>query len=140
MNSRRFPSLFVMLTSAICDTSGMVPVSGFDLATVCDDDLIPGTKASELLQEAISEFQREAFAVASVALDFDGTARSGPFFSALPRFGEADFPMILLWRGSGGATFMASTHRIPEIHPIDAEFAGHDKNGRIVYFEDGLPE
>src|SRR3546814_10207332 len=88
MSFRRFPSLFVMMTTTICDTSGMIPVGGLDLASVCDDDLIPGTKASDLLKEAITECQREAFAIASAELDFDGTLRSGPFFSVLPRFDE----------------------------------------------------
>src|SRR3546814_8982921 len=60
MSFRRFPSLFVMMTTTICDTSGMIPVGGLDLASVCDDDLIPGTKASDLLKEAITECQREA--------------------------------------------------------------------------------
>src|SRR3546814_4241296 len=76
MSFRRFPSLFVMMTTTICDTSGMIPVGGLDLASVCDDDLIPGTKASDLLKEAITECQREAFAIASAELDFDGTLRS----------------------------------------------------------------
>src|SRR3546814_3282113 len=100
MSFRRFPSLFVMMTTTICDTSGMIPVGGLDLASVCDDDLIPGTKASDLLKEAITECQREAFAIASAELAFDGTLRSGPFFPVLPRFDEAGYSIILVWRGS----------------------------------------
>src|SRR3546814_2890390 len=99
------------MTTTIVDTSGMSPVGGLDLASVCDDDLIPGTKASDLLKEAITECQREAFAIASAELDFDGTLRSGPFFSVLPRLDEAGYSIILVWRGSRNTTFMASTRQ-----------------------------
>src|SRR3546814_17608481 len=62
MSFRRFPSLFVMMTTTICDTSGMIHVGGLDLASVCDDDLIPGTKASDLLNEAITKSQKAEYA------------------------------------------------------------------------------
>src|SRR3546814_19614395 len=113
MSFRRFPSLFVMMTTPICDTSGMIPVGGLDLASVCDDDLIPGTKASDLLKEAITECQREAFAIASAELDFDGTLRPGSFFPVLPPFYAASYSTIPVWRGSRNTTFMASTTQPP---------------------------
>src|SRR3546814_2365476 len=61
MSFRRFPSLFVMMTTTICDTSGMIPVGGLDLASVCDDDLIPGR--SEEHTSELQSLMRISYAV-----------------------------------------------------------------------------
>jgi hypothetical protein len=133
MSARRFPRLVVMRTTGIDDLSGMLP-AGFDLAQVCDDDLIPGTKTSSLLRDACNDFYREAAGISRAALGDGLKPASGPFLSVLPRLTGAEFEIVLAWQVAGGVTFVASSVRLPHLFQDDAEFAGHDPSGRIVYF------
>lgn len=139
MSSRRFPRLVVTLTSSITDTSGLLPVDGLDYSSICDDDLVPGTSASNLLKEAVTDLIREALAVARTALDFDDDIRSGPFLAVLPRFNEDDYTLILVWRGSGSACYIATTNDAARLEQPDSEYAGYDAVGRITYFEGERP-
>lgn len=134
MSGRRFPDLIVTRTTGIDDWAGMIPFGSLDLVAVCDDDLMPGTKASVLLREAAIEFQREATDVARAALNYDGVVRNGPFLSSLPRLNGAKHELVMAWQGTGGACFIASTTPLPHLHQNDSEYAGYDRTGRIVYF------
>lgn len=139
MSPRRFPGLVVMQTRSIIDTSGMIRIANFDLASLCDDDLVPGTKASVLLKEAVADLQSEAMAIASGALDFNNQVRRGPYLSVLPKLDDIDHALILSWQGVHGLAYIASTLEMPHWSDCPAEYAGFNNLGQIVYFGDEIP-
>jgi hypothetical protein len=132
MISRRFPTLTVARIAGISDWAGMVPLNGFDLRIVCDDDLVPGTRASVLLREAVGDMLEQAKDIAKAALSFDGIVRDGPFLSALPRLSGAPPELVVAWRASAGISFVASSVQLPHLHQDGNEYAGYDGRGRIV--------
>lgn len=139
MHPRRFPSLTVARILGLDDWSGMIPFRAFDLAAVCDDDLVPGAKASALLRDAAEDFLTQAIAVAETALDFDGVLRDGPFLSAMPRLPGADYEMVVGWRAGHGISFVGTTTLLAHLHRDDNEYAGYDRLGRIVHLGTNLP-
>lgn len=138
MSTRRFPTLIVARLTGIYDWSGMIPLTGFDFRSVCDDDLIPGSRPSILLRDAVNEMLIHAGDIAISKLGFDGKVRNGPFFAALPILPGAAPQFVIGW--NSGASFVASTMPLPHLHQENAEYAGYDAAGRIVHFGSKLPE
>ena len=140
MHPRRFPSLIVARISGIDEWSGMIPFMDFDLRAVCDDDLVPGSRASSLLRAAAGDLLTQAKDIAEARLGFDGAILSGPYLAALPKLPGAEYELVIAWRASGGISYVASTLPQAHLHQDDNEYAGYDARGRIVHLGSSLAQ
>lgn len=134
MSGRRFPSLLVMKTASIDHFGGMMSLAQFKPSELCDDDLVPGAKTSDLLREAVADFQREARSI--IQIGFDSNPTQDPHLTILPSPAGQDFAIIMAWPTRAGACFIASPFILGHVVENGCEFAGFDKAGRVTFFGD----